>query len=176
MGYTRLSSQALSAPPYLLAFFAVIFTTYLSDRTRTRSSYIIFHSLFAFFGYLFLALSPPYLTSSFWGYLAIYPIAMGVFSVVSLVIPWTLNNQDTPSKRGAGMVVLNVVGQMGPLVGTRVYPKGGGNSWGMGVCALAMLGVAVAAGVLRGMLKRSNDRKEREEGRGRGGRSMRFIL
>lgn len=115
--------------------------------------------------------------------MAIYPIATGVFGVVSLVIPWTLNNQDTPSKRGAGMVVLNVVGQMGPLLGTRVYPRvegaeGGSNRFGMAVCAVAMGVVGVAAGGLRGMLRRGNVRGEEEERRrgGRGERRMRFML
>ncbi|KAF8421249.1 major facilitator superfamily domain-containing protein [Tirmania nivea] len=181
MGYTRLQSQALSAPPYLLAFLSVILTTYLSDRHRSRSMFIITHALIAFLGYLFLAVSPLTLTSgSIWGYLAIYPIAIGVFSAVSLVIPWALNNQDTVSKQGAGMVVLGVVGQMGPLVGTRVYPRDGtgNNRLGMGLCAVALAVVAVAAGTLRGMLKRANETRDEEERRmgGRGGRRMRFIL
>ncbi|KAF8459576.1 major facilitator superfamily domain-containing protein [Terfezia claveryi] len=181
MGYTRLQSQGLSAPPYLLAFLSVILTTYLSDRHRSRSIFIIFHALIAFLGYLFLALSPPTLTSSsIWGYLAIYPIATGVFSAVGLIIPWALNNQDTVSKQGAGMVVLGIVGQMGPLVGTRVYPRDGtgNNRLGMGVCALALGVVAIGAGGLRRMLRRGNERRDEEERRmgGRGERRMRFIL
>ena len=78
------------------------------------------------------------------------------------------------------MVVLGVVGQMGPLVGTRAYPRNatGSNRLGMGVCAVAMAVVAMAAGGLRGMLRRENERRDEEERRmgGRGGRKMRFIL
>ena len=78
------------------------------------------------------------------------------------------------------MVVLNVLGQMGPLVGTRVYPRDGtgSNRLGMGVCAVAMGVVAMAAGGLRGMLRRGNERKDEDERRmgGRGRRRMRFIL
>jgi len=78
------------------------------------------------------------------------------------------------------MVVLGVVGQMGPLVGTRVYPRDGtgNNRLGMGVCAVALAVVAMAAGGLRGMLRRGNERRDEEERRmgGRGGRKMRFIL
>ena len=180
MGYTRLTSQALSAPPYLLAFISVIVTTYLSDRARDRSFYIIAHSLLAFSGYFFLTLAPTSITSgpyATWGYLAIYPISTGVFSVVACVIPWTLNNQDTESKRGTGMIVLNVVGQMGPLLGTRVYPRGvaGGNKVGMGVCAVAMLCVAGLAGWLRVLLRRENDKRRAWRGRGRA-KGMDFIL
>lgn len=78
------------------------------------------------------------------------------------------------------MVVLGVVGQMGPLVGTRVYPRDGtgNNRLGMGVCALALGVVAIGAGGLRVMLKRGNERRDAEERRmgGRGERRMRFIL
>ncbi|KAF8463486.1 major facilitator superfamily domain-containing protein [Kalaharituber pfeilii] len=180
MGYSALESQALSAPPYLLAFAAVIITTFLSDRHLSRSPYIIVHALLAASGYLFLAIFAP--SASLWGYAAIYPIAIGVFSVVAVVIPWNLNNQDTPSKRGAGMVLLNVIGQMGPLMGTRVYPRdkaGEGNAFGMGVCGVAMLAVAVLAGGLRWLLRRENEgeqgRWRRGKGRGKGAR-MRYIL
>merc|ERR1712093_906377 len=45
MGHTVLISQALSAPPYLMSFFVVILTAYLSDRLRNRSYFVIFHAL-----------------------------------------------------------------------------------------------------------------------------------
>jgi hypothetical protein len=45
MGYSTLASQALSAPPFLLAFVVVLVTASLSDRYQRRSSFLIFHSL-----------------------------------------------------------------------------------------------------------------------------------
>lgn len=80
-----------------------------------------------------------------------------------------LNNEKGGSAKGAGMVLLNVVGQMGPLVGTRVYPEGSGPEYrlGMGVCGGAMAVVVVCTVVVRGMLKRAN---------GEGGKEWKFIL
>lgn len=51
-----LRAQALSAPPYLLAFASVLITAHLSDRHRTRSPYIILHALLAAGGYATVAL------------------------------------------------------------------------------------------------------------------------
>ena len=59
MGYTSLTSQALSAPPYLLSFAAVLLTASLSDRLRTRGPFVIFHALLACASYLALSLSSP---------------------------------------------------------------------------------------------------------------------
>jgi MFS family permease len=57
MGHTVVISQALSAPPYLLSFFIVILTAYLSDRWQSRSYFVIFHALLSAFGYGFMALA-----------------------------------------------------------------------------------------------------------------------
>jgi len=55
MGYTSIHAQALSAPPYLFAFFLVLLSTYLSDRLRSRSYPILILSLIAALGYFTLA-------------------------------------------------------------------------------------------------------------------------
>lgn len=66
------------------------------------------------------------------------------------------------------MTILNVVGQLGPLLGTRLYPDGDGPFYvrGMGVCAAAMAGVFLGALFLRRVLRRENERLAREEGNG----------
>ncbi|CUS07407.1 unnamed protein product [Tuber aestivum] len=55
MGYTSIHAQALSAPPYLFAFFLVLLSTYLSDRLGSRSYPILILSLIASLGYFTLA-------------------------------------------------------------------------------------------------------------------------
>lgn len=93
---------------------------------------------------------------------------MGFFPAVTLIITWTLNNQRTDTGKGAGLAMLNVVGQCGPLVGTRLYPEGDGPYFvkGMLVCAGFMAGVAGLAAGLRAWLGRLN-RRERERERER---------
>lgn len=62
--------------------------------------------------------------------------------------------------------MLNLVGQFGPLVGTRLYPDEDGPFYvrGMAVCGGFMLGVAGLAWWLRGILARENETARKELG------------
>ncbi|OJD40350.1 mfs transporter [Diplodia corticola] len=199
MGYTSLTSQALSAPPYLISFLTVLATASLSDRYRTRSLPLILHALLASLSFTLICLLGYYSSSSsgqqpgsgsesdpltnsptddphppavtwthFLRYLALYPATAGFFSAVTLIIAWTLNNQETATRRGAGMAVLNVVGQCGPLLGTRLFPEEEGPYYvrGLGTCAGFMMCAAVLAAGLRCVLARENARRRRRRERG----------
>jgi hypothetical protein len=65
-----------------------------------------------------------------------------------------VNNQETDSKKGTGMAIMNVIGQCGPLVGTTIFPEEDGPWYvkGMTTCAGFMLLVGVLAAVLRWVL------------------------
>ncbi|KEY70964.1 hypothetical protein S7711_00801 [Stachybotrys chartarum IBT 7711] len=151
MGYDRLSSQALSAPPYFLAFVIVLFTAHMSDRLRTRTVPIVFHALASALGYGLLALAEPLHLPAVVRYIAIYPAAIGFFNVVTLVLAWNINNQPSESRQGGGFAMLQIIGQCGPLVGTRLYPDKDAPYYspGMQACAGAMFGVAILAVALR---------------------------
>lgn len=173
MGHTPLSSQALSFPPFLLAFLLVLLTSHLSDAHHSRSAPLILHALVSAAGYLVLSLAHHPLAR----YLAVFPATVGFFNVVVLTVAWSLGNQRGEGERGVGFVVMQVVGQCGPLVGTRLYPEGEGPYYarGMAVCAGGMVGVAVLAGGLRGWVRWRNRGLEREEGEG-GGEGFRYML
>ena len=91
-------------------------------------------------------------------YLGVYPATAGFFTCVTLIITWTLNNQPSEGRKGTGMAILNVIGQMGPLLGTRLYPKSDGPYYvkGMVVCAVFMGFVGMLAVGLRFVLGRAN--------------------
>lgn len=167
MDVSPLAAQGLSAPPNLFAFVVVLITALVSDRTQSRSLPIIFHTMLATSGYVFLAIVPAlhftHNLEQILRYLAIFPICAGFFSAVTVVVTWTLNNQATDEGKGTGMAVLNLLGQMGPLVGTRLYPDSDAPYYvtGMGVCAGAMALAAVLALVLRVVLQRENARARR---------------
>jgi MFS family permease len=168
MGFESITAQGLTAPPYLMAFFVVIVTAYYSDRLQTRSWFIIAHALIAALGYTTIAVlgyfqSPRTLVR----YFALYPAIAGFFSCITVIITWTINNQESDSRKGTGMAILNIIGQFGPLVGTSIFPDAQGPWYvrGMAICAGFMVAVAVLAGVLRWVLVREN----RKRGEGRGG-------
>ncbi|TGO21154.1 hypothetical protein BPAE_0237g00110 [Botrytis paeoniae] len=174
MGHSPSTSQALSAPPYLLSFLSVLLTSYLSDKLRSRSPFLIFHALLSSLGYTLLTL-PPHFISPTLRYLAIYPACMGFFSVITILITWTLNNQPSSSRQGTGFAIMQVVGQCGPLVGTRLYPETQAPFYreGMGVCAGVMLIVAGLGLGLRWRLRRENERCGGRYGRLGGGEGER---
>jgi MFS family permease len=173
MGFDRESSQGLSAPPFLFAFVVVLLTAYLSDRYKSRSVPMIFHAFFAMCGYLTLVFAGVKRSNSHaLRYVAVYPICAGFFSAVAIIITWTINNQASDEGKGTGIVVLNVVGQMGPLVGTRLYPDAEGPYYvkGMTVCAVSMGMVVILTFALRIVLSRENARMrgKRKEAEGEG--------
>jgi dipeptide/tripeptide permease len=163
MGFTSIHAQGLTAPPYFLSFLVCIASTYIADRTRQRGLMIITLSLIGGTGYIILA------TCKGVGvrYFAIFLAAAGVFPSISNILPWVLNNQGTDTKRGTGMALLQMVGQCGPILGTRLYPAKEGKYYvkGMAVCAAFMFFNALLALTLRTYLAWQNkiaDQREAE--------------
>lgn len=161
MGFTAINAQGLSAPPYFLSFIMCIVTTWIADKTRQRGLMIIGLSLVAGVGYILLA------TCHSVGvrYFGVFLAAAGVFPAISNILPWTINNQGSDSKRGAGIALLNIVGQCGPLLGTRVFPASDAPYYvkGMGICAGFMFFNALLALALRTYLTWENKRFERND-------------
>ncbi|KAI1817814.1 major facilitator superfamily domain-containing protein [Poronia punctata] len=158
MGHSKLEAEALSAPPNLVAFGAVLLTAHVSDRAQSRFPFIASHALLSASGYLVLALARPAGLGPLVRYVAVYPAAVGFFSVVVLIISWSINNQSGEGRRGGGFALLQVVGQCGPLVGAQLYPNRDAPYFerGMWACAAAMAGVAFLALLLRLYLARLN--------------------
>jgi len=164
MGYSPLTSQALSAPPFLVAFILVLVTTYFSDRNRTRSPYIIIHALVSSISYLTIAATGHFhthfstKTHVVIRYLCVYPATSGFFSAISLILAWTMDNRVADEGKGTSIAILNIIGQCGPLLGTRLYPESDGPWYirGMVVCSFFLLLVAVLAFALRIILQRAN--------------------
>ncbi|KAI1827378.1 major facilitator superfamily domain-containing protein [Xylaria intraflava] len=161
MGFTAINAQGLSAPPYLLAFIVCILTTWIADRTRQRGYMLIGLSLIGGVGYIILG------TAKSVGarYFAVFLAAAGVFSCIANVLPWTINNQGSDSKRGAGIALLNLVGQVGPILGTRVFPNSDAPFFvkGMIICAAFMFFNALLALSLRFYLVMENKAFEKRD-------------
>jgi dipeptide/tripeptide permease len=154
MGFSAITSQGLSAPPSFLSFLLVIASTYTADRTQQRSITIIILSLIGVIGYTLLA------TTSAVGlrYTGVLFAAAGIFPCIGNIPPWVLNNQGSDTRRGMGIAILNLVGQCGPLLGTRIYPGRDAPYYrlGMWLCAGFMLFNALLALGLRCLLALEN--------------------
>lgn len=74
--------------------------------------------------------------------------------------------QGNDSRRGAGLVLINVIGQCGPVLGTRLYPKHQGPRYakGMGICAAFMFLAAIVSLALRFLLVWKNKKLDKQHG------------
>ncbi len=141
-------------------------------------------ALIASAGYVMLAVAN---TNSV-RYAGVYLAALGLFPTIANVLPWVLSNQGNDERRGAGIVLLNLVGQCGPLLGTRLYPKSEKPHYtkGHAICAAFMGFTALLALVLRCLLMWENRKlaqrcpavedADSAEGEENYGPSFRYVL
>ncbi len=170
MGFSSIRAQGLTVPPYLASFIVVVIVSFSSDRVGDRSLFIIPCALVGALGYLVLAVC----STTAARYTAVYLCACGIFPVIGLLLPWVANTHQDESKRGAGFLLLNLVGQCGPLLGTRLYPAKDKPFYRMGewVCFAFMVWVAVVSLALRLYLRRENKRLDRTGEKG----AFRYVL
>lgn len=168
--FTDVTAQGLSAPPYFIAFLFTILSSYIADRTAQRGIMIMALSLIGATGYILLATT----TALAPRYAGVFLAAMGVFPAIANILPWVLNNQGSDTKRGSGIAILNLVGQCGPLLGTRLYPVAERPYYkkGMWVCAAFMLFNGMLAFALRMLLIWENSRLDRKYGVIRGSEKL----
>lgn len=115
--FTALTSNGLSAPPYLLCFFLIIIISFLSDRWRIRGPFAAFFATVAAIGYLILAVS----TGTAARYASCFLI-VSVFVTVAMVLVWNANTNENESKRTGGVWIVQTVGQCGTVLGTHSFP------------------------------------------------------
>ncbi|KAK9234745.1 major facilitator superfamily domain-containing protein [Lipomyces kononenkoae] len=161
MGFDSIKSQGLSAPPYFVSFLLCIGSTWLADRISQRGIVIFILSCIGGTGYVLLA------TCSSVGvrYFGVFLAAAGIFPAIANILPWVLNNQGTDTKRGVGIALMQMIGQCGPLLGTRLYPATEKPQYvkGMSICAAFMFFNALLALALRTYLIKENKKASERE-------------
>ena len=99
-------------------------------------------------------------------YFGVFLAASGVFPAIANILPWTVNNQGDDTRRGLAFVILNLVGQCGPLLGTRVFPETDQPRYikGQSICAAFMFFTTFLAFGLRTLLNWENKRFDKKYG------------
>ncbi|KAB8242054.1 major facilitator superfamily domain-containing protein [Aspergillus flavus] len=162
MGFTSINAQGLTAPPYFASFLVTIATTWIADRLQQRGLMLVILSLIGAVGYVLLAVC----TSVGARYAGVFLAAIGVFPCIANILPWALNNQGSDSRRGMGIVILNIIGQCGPFLGTNVFPESDGPRYirGQSICAAFMFFTMILALTLRTLLVWENRRLDKQHG------------
>ncbi|RVX71349.1 hypothetical protein B0A52_04923 [Exophiala mesophila] len=162
MGFSSITAQGLSAPPYFVSTIVTVATCWIADRLQQRGLMIAMLSCVAGIGYVLLATCTAVAPRYFGTFLA----AAGVFPAIANTLPWVVNNQGSDSRRGMGIVLLNLVGQCGPLLGTRVFPQHQKPRYveGQSICAAFMFFNAFLALSLRTLLVWENKKLDKKYG------------
>ncbi|KAI1480366.1 MFS general substrate transporter [Daldinia eschscholtzii] len=162
MGYTAINAQGLSAPPSFAAFLFALITTWVADKTQQRCIVLMVTSAVGGVGYIILA------TVETVGvrYFATFLASAGVFSTIPNILGLTLNNQGSDTRRGMSIVLINLIGQCGPFLGTNVFPTSEGPRFikGMSVCAAFMFFSTLLAFFQRLLLMWENAQLDRKYG------------
>ena len=167
MDFSPLTSQILSAPPYLLSFAFVLLVGRVSDAIPDSRGICLMacsglsatsYFIIGLFGLLESRNVISVGLSIVVRYVAVYGAAMGLFASVVLIITWNLNNQPSRKEKGLAMMVMNVVGQCGPLIGVMLFPDRDGPHFvsGMVVSGCFMSGVVGLSLGLRYLLGQMN--------------------
>lgn len=114
--FTKVQSNGLSAPPYLLVFCTILLVTYLSDRVGVRGPFILLCSWVAAIGFILQATT----STSTPRYIGTF-LSVQIFICVPLTLSWVANIHQTESKRAGGNAILATVGQCGPLLGVNLF-------------------------------------------------------
>jgi len=162
MGFSSVTAQGLSAPPYFVSFLLTIATSFLADKTQQRGLVIMGCAIVGGIGYVMLAVT----TGVGPRYAGVYLAAAGIFPAIANILPWVTNNQGNDTRRGVGIVMLNAIGQCGPLLGTNLYPTSEGPYYvkGQSIAAAFMFLVAILAFALRCILVWENKKLDKQYG------------
>ena len=162
MGFNAIDSQGLTAPPFFVSFLVTIFSTWVADKTQQRGLTIMCLTAIGGIGYVLLA-SVKLVGVRYFG---VFLAASGIFPSIANILPWVLNNQGSDTRRGAGILLLNVIGQCGPLLGTNVFPTNEAPRYikGMAISAAFTFFTGFLAFGLRMLLQRENRKLDREFG------------
>jgi len=114
--FTRIQSQGLSAPPYILCFLTIITLCWLSDKFQMRGPFCALAATLAGIGFIINATT----TTTGPRYFSIF-LCVEIFASVALLLAWVSNIHATESRRAGGYTVLATVGQCGPLLGGLIF-------------------------------------------------------
>ncbi|KAF7723576.1 hypothetical protein EC973_001817 [Apophysomyces ossiformis] len=152
MGYTDLSAQAMSAPPYAVVAMH-------ADKYCERGLHIAIPGFVGMIGYMLLVLLKDR------GPVAMYIAAIitttGVFAHIPAMLSWFTNNIGGHTKRGVATAFIISIGNVGGVLGGQIYRADDAPYYTRGheICMGLMAGVVVVSLTFKFLLERENRRR-----------------
>src|ERR1700712_2009340 len=159
MGYTNLQANYLTIPVYAVGAIALAAQAWWSDRLQQRALFLLISAVPVTVAYCICVGTPNKVA----GYVAMFILVTGVYSVSCLMITWVATNLVPDYKRSVGLPIFCSIGNCSGLIAGQLYPKSQGPRYVMGNGISAGLEViAVIFVVLTWLLlRRRNQKKEK---------------
>ena len=120
LGYTGNQANLLTIPPYICACLLTIFLTWLSDRAKVRSPFVLALLGSEFIGYS-LALAGSAKTIHGLAYAGVFISTACCYPAFILIVTWIISNLSPNLKRAVGTAVLVGIGNMSGPMGSNFY-------------------------------------------------------
>ncbi|KAG1455756.1 hypothetical protein G6F56_006991 [Rhizopus delemar] len=151
-------SQALTTPPYFLAFLVTVAVGWSSDKFFERAYHMVITNIFALVGFLLLMFLPASNVAG--NYCAACIVTIGVYANVAVKVAWFNNNFGGLTRRAVASAAIVSVGTIGGAIGGQIYydpPKYFGGST---IAFSCMAAQTVLVLILRALLARENKRRQ----------------
>lgn len=162
MGFMNVKAQGMTAPPYVFSAILVLVVAYFSDRYMRRSLFLLGLTFMAGAGFLILGLTD----GDGVRYFAVFLAVGGVFPSIAVIIAWNNNNQGSDSRRATANVLMQTIGQCGPVLGMHLFPASEGPLYRKGtwISFAFMVFIFVCVFVLRTLLIWENKKLDEKYG------------
>ncbi|KAI4722797.1 MFS transporter [Aureobasidium sp. EXF-10727] len=162
LGYSKIISLCLTAPPYCLAVITAFANAIHADRTGERFFHITIPLLFAVAAFILAAST----TSTAPRYVAMMLMVPGVYTGYVVALAWISNTiPRPPAKRAAALAGINAISNASSIYASYMYPQSAGPRYVVAMsvnCVMAGLAIVMAF-TLRTILMRLNKKLDRGE-------------
>ncbi|SPO07233.1 uncharacterized protein DNG_09927 [Cephalotrichum gorgonifer] len=164
LGYSTLKAQVMTAPPYVVACMAVLFSGWAADRYKRRMLSVVIPNTVACAGLVIVMVSVRYTHVPGVTYFGIFCMAAGLQCLSPATMAWIALNQSGDMKRAVSMAVMISISQLGGILGSNIYlaPEAPTYPVGFGFC----LGILFVFGIIwpyiySRILKRTNSKRDK---------------
>ncbi|ORY02828.1 MFS general substrate transporter [Basidiobolus meristosporus CBS 931.73] len=119
MGFTDLTAQLMSAPPYAVACVFTIVVSFHADYRKERGLHIAFWMFIGMIGYMLLIILRHRGSTAL--YIAAIITTTGVFANIPSMLSWFTNNIGGHTKRGVASALIISFGNIGGALGGQIY-------------------------------------------------------
>ena len=160
LGYNKINSLLLTAPPYVLTVFTAFANARHADATGERYLHVTIPLWVGMAAFILAACT----TGLAPRYLAMMLMLPGIYTSFVIILAWISNTLPRPpAKRAAALAIINACSNCSSIYASYMYPESDGPRYVLAMsvnCATCFLAIVMAT-VMRFVLVRENKKLDR---------------